>query len=180
MLPKILLLLRTLVPLTKRNRNQTQIISLYFCFLVLISPILFWQGYKGYPGPPGHPGDQVSFPSRGALRKDGFAGCDAGLALVQPPPPRAAHTRTWAHTDPASMAWWEETALELLNLISNFYCSATLFTWGKKSQLIILPLYLSFYINFTWTLLTTLCWVYVIPFPQPTPPLPFSPPSLFG
>lgn len=63
MLSKILLLLRTLVPPAKRNRNQTQIIVLHFCFLVFISSILFWQGYKGYPGPPGHPGDQVSFPT---------------------------------------------------------------------------------------------------------------------
>lgn len=42
------------------------------------------------------------------------------------------HRDLSAHTDLASTGWWEETALEFLNLISNFYCSAMLSLLGGR------------------------------------------------
>lgn len=135
MLSKILFLLRILVPPAKRNRNQIQIILLYFCFLVFISSMLFWQGYKGYPGPLGHPGDQVSFPTS---QQGSFKGLLAVMLVWlwcgQPAPSRAAqHTPGSEHTHrPSINPQWEESALEFLNLISNFYCSATLSLLGGR------------------------------------------------
>lgn len=102
MLSKILLLLRTLVPPAKRNRKQTEIILLYFCFWVFISSMLFWQGYKGYPGPLGHPGDQVSFPSsqQGSFKERWICWlwCWFGSAVDSQLLPGQLST----HTDPAS------------------------------------------------------------------------------
>lgn len=98
MLSKTLLLLRTLVPPAKRNRNQIRIMLLYFCFFIFISSILFWQGYKGYPGPLGHPGEQVSFPtSQQGSFKEGWIcwlWCWFGSGAASSFQGSSAHTQT--------------------------------------------------------------------------------------